>query len=144
MITLLALVGSIGAQSAKTEMVQIDSPVPEFKLALHHEFLPNTGGLQPSIILFGRRISGSNYRQCELQGIAQRQPRERHHRNRKAGDRFQERRGLRFERDLPKPARAGGIAVAGAQKTISLGIPRKPFRSLLPPSRQFSIFADGH
>jgi cytosine/adenosine deaminase-related metal-dependent hydrolase len=31
--------------------------------------------------------------------------------NRKAGDRFQERRGLRFERDLRKPPRAGWTAI---------------------------------
>src|ERR1700722_8446361 len=51
----------------------------------------------------GRQASGS--------GASRWRPRERHHRNRKPGDRFQERRGLRLKRDLRKPPRAGWTAV---------------------------------
>src|SRR6516165_7006533 len=50
-------------------------------------------------------------RQAGGSGTTRWRPRERHHGNRKPGDRFQERRGLRLKRDLRKPPRAGWTAV---------------------------------
>src|SRR4029077_19105711 len=51
----------------------------------------------------GRQAGGS--------GATRWRPRESHPGNRKPGDRFQERRGLRLKRDLRKPPRAGWTAV---------------------------------